>query len=172
MRLARGGVLCLALVSSACGESSSAPSTPVASSVAFTSSSPASGVIVVPDALPYHAVGGVVLPPESGLISVGLTLGSARELPWAQLNVYLLTGDGSGYCGQNLPDSPTWTSLRPGWTTAVTVRGFQIYQLPCRVTGIRAMLHTRDSGVLTPPSPAETIAEATLSTRFEIRLAQ
>ncbi len=50
---------------------------------------------------------------------------SAREVPWAQLNVYLLSG-------------------------------------------IRAMLHTREGGLLTPPLPSETIAEATTSASFRI----
>ena len=91
---------------------------------------------------------------------------SAHEVPWAQLNVYLLSG--SDYCGQNLPDSPTWGSLPAGWTDSYTVTGFQVYRVPCDVTGIRAMLHARNNGLLTPPLPSETIAETTASTSFRI----
>ncbi|PYQ23806.1 MAG: hypothetical protein DMF81_07605 [Acidobacteria bacterium] len=126
--------------------------------------------MVVPEQYPPIVAGGVILPPHSGLISVGLSLASAHEVPWAQLNVYLLTSDqGLGYCGQNLPDSPTWSFLTPGWTTTFTVTGFQVFRLPCEVTGIRAMLHMRNNGSLTPPTPSETIAEATFPMSFQIR---
>jgi hypothetical protein len=74
-----------------------------------------------------------------------------------------------GYCGQNLPDSPTWTLLPSGWTTTYAVTGFQVFRLPCAVSGVRAMLHTRRSGLLTPPTPSETIAEAMVTARFQIR---
>ena len=47
--------------------------------------------------------------------------------------------------------------------------GFRVFQLPCHVTGIRAMLHMRNNGSLVPPSPSETIAEATLPLSFDIR---
>jgi hypothetical protein len=94
----------------------------------------------------------------------------AHEVPRAQLNVYLLTGEGgSDYCGQNTPDSPTWGPLPAGWTTTYTVTGFRVYRLPCEVTGIRAMLHTRNDGRLTPPTPDETIAESTVAVRYQIR---
>ena len=107
-----------------------------------------------------------MLTPGSGLISVSLSMHSAHEVPWAQLNVYLLSG--SDDCGQNLPDSPTWGFLPAGWTDSYTVSGFQVYRLPCDVTGVRAMLHTRNNGLLTPPLASETIAETTTSTSFRI----
>jgi hypothetical protein len=103
----------------------------------------------------------------SGQIAVGLAIRSAREAPWAQLNVYLLSGD--GYCGQNLPDSPTWGPFVAGQTVAYTVTGFQVYRLPCDVTGIRAMLHSRNTGLLIPPTASETIAEATVSVTYQLR---
>jgi len=40
-----------------------------------------------------------------------------------------------------------------------TVTGFQVFRPPCEVTGIRAMLHLRNNGLLTPPTATETLAE-------------
>jgi hypothetical protein len=160
----RLSLLTLAVLGSGCHDT---PTTPEPSAVTIRFVSPPSGVVVVPPQYPYYALGGVVIPPGSGLIAVNLTMRSAHEVPWAQLNVYLLTGD--DYCGQNLPDSPTWGFLSEGWTTDYTVTGFQVYRLPCDVTGIRAMLHTRNNGALTPPTPAETIAETTFPVSLQIR---
>src|SRR5260370_17883 len=79
---------------------------------------------------------------------------SAHEVPWARLNVYLLTGGTSSeYCGQNDPDSPTWRFLPAGWMTTFTVTGFRVFRLPCDVTGLRAMLHVRNNGLMIPPTP-------------------
>ena len=160
--------LCLALLSPACG---TGPSEPVASTLAFTATAPASGnTVMVPEQYPYIIPGGVVLPPGSGLISVGLSMTSAHDVPWAQLRVYLLTGDTqSEYCGLNDPDSPTWGFLPSGWRSTYTVTGFRVYRLPCDVTGFRAMLHTRNTGLLTPPTPSETVAEATLPVTLHLR---
>ena len=73
------------------------------------------------------------------------------------------------YCGQNTPDAPSWESLPAEWTTKVTVTGFRVFQLPCTVTGIWVMLHTRNSGLLIPPRPDETIAEVIVPTPSTIR---
>ena len=104
----------------------------------------------------------------SGVLSIPISLQSGRDVPWAQLNVYLLTADGS-YCGQNLPDSPTLAPLDEGQQANVTITGFQVYRLPCNVTGVRAMLHTRNNGLLTPPTASETIADALLPVNYTIR---
>jgi len=164
----RAVLLPLCLLAASCGD---APTDPDQghSRLTITSVSPPAGTtLTVPPQYPYNAIGGVVLPPQSGVISVSVTVEVAREVDWAQLYVYLMSDSGeSGYCGQNLPDAPTWGSLPAGWTTSFTVTGFQIL-VPCDVTGIRAMLHTRNSGLLTPPTPAETIAEATLPTTFRV----
>jgi hypothetical protein len=91
-------------------------------------------------------------------------------VPWAQLSVYLVSGEGGiEFCGLNDPDAPTWRFLPSGWTTTYTVTGFQVYRLPCEVTGIRAMLHMRNNGLRLPPTPTETIAEATLPVRLSLR---
>jgi hypothetical protein len=163
-------VASLGVLASAC-DCATAPSTPAPSSLVFTATSPPSGsTVVVPAELPYIIPGGVVIPRGSGLISVGLSATSAHEVPWAQLSVYLLTGDGRlDYCGQNDPDAPTWQFLPPGWTTTYTVTGFRVYRLPCDVTGIRAMLHMRNNGLLIPPTPTETVAEARFPVSFQIR---
>jgi hypothetical protein len=155
------------LLACGCGDSPTRPDSQ-ASSLVITAVSPPSGSgIVVPAEYPYNFLGGVVLPPQSGLVSVTLSIRSAHEVPWAQLYVYLLTG--SDYCGQNLPDAPTWGSLPSGWTTTYTVTGFQVYGLPCDVTGVRAVFHTRNNGLLTPPIASEIIAEATFPVTFQIR---
>ena len=128
------------------------------------------GTIVVPEQYQFFVPGGVVIPPGSSLVSATVSLLSAHDVPWAQLSVYLLSPDNDlAYCGQNTPDSPTWGSLPAGWTTTFTVTGFRIYRLPCSVTGIRAMLHTRNNGLLIPPTPAETIAEATFPVSYQIQ---
>lgn len=147
-----------------CEESPATPENPATSLVVTAVSPSAGGTVVVPAG--FGSAPGVVLPMGSGLISVSLSMRSAREVPWAQLDVYLLSG--SDYCGQNLPDSPTWRSLPAGWTDTYTVTGFQVFRVPCHVSGVRAILHTRQSGLLTPPLPSETIAETTASTSFRI----
>jgi len=118
---------------------------------------------------PYILPGGVVIPPHSGHISVGLSMTSAHDVPWARLNVYLLTGGKSSeFCGDSGPDAPTWSFLPAGWTTSYAVTGFRVYRLPCEVTGVRAMLHMRNNGLNIPPTPSETIAEATLPVSYRI----
>jgi hypothetical protein len=172
MRVTRRVATVLTIVSLAwaCGRSSdNGPNPPPPNSVTFTAVSPSSGsVVLLPQSYPYILPGGVAIPPGSGHISAGLTLTSEHAVPWAQLNVYLLSADPDGYCGQNTPDSPTWQSLTPGWTTTLNVTGFRVYRLPCDVTGLRAMLHTRNSGLLAPPTASETIAEATFPVSFRI----
>jgi hypothetical protein len=156
----------LGLLEFGCGDSPSAPE--AQTSLVVTAVSPPSGsTVVVPVQYPVNAIGGVVLPPQSGLISVSLSLEIAHDVPWAQLYVYLLSG--SDYCGQNLPDAPTWGFLPASWKTSYTVTGFQVYKLPCDVTGVQAFFHTRNNGLLIPPTAAETIAEATAPAAFQIR---
>src|SRR5262245_19783019 len=160
-------LVCLA--ANGCGSPTS-PGAPDA--LAISGASPSRGSsVVVPPQYPYNTVGGVVVPPGSGLLSVSMTMSVEHDVPWAQLSVYLLTGGTNDqYCGQNLPDSPTWQFLTPGWKTNVTVTGFQIYRLPCDVTGFRAMLHMRNNGLLVPPSASETISENSVATT--VRLVQ
>lgn len=102
----------------------------------------------------------------SGQVSVPITLRTNRDLAWAQLNVYLLTADG-GYCGQNLPDAPTWGPFPRNQNVSVTITGFQVFR-SCAVTGVRAMLHLRNNGLLTPPTASETIADATRAVNWTV----
>lgn len=145
--------------------------TPIESKLVIDATTPSSGsTIVVPEQYPYIVPGGVVIPRDSGLISVRVTMTSSHDVPWVRLGVYLLTsGTSTDYCGENGPDAPTWSFLTPGWTTTYTVTGFRVYRLPCEVTGIRAMLHMRNNGLIAPPLPSETIAEATLAQSLQIR---
>jgi len=76
---------------------------------------------------------------------------------------------GCPICGENGPDSPTWSFLPSGWTENYTVTGFRVFRLPCDVTGIRAMLHMRNNGLVGPPIASETIAEATMPVSYQIR---
>jgi hypothetical protein len=158
----------LALIAVACGNGTTTPST----TSVVVSATPTSGTVVVPAAYPYIDLGGVLLPKGSGLISARVTLTSARETPLARLSVYLLTGNQPNqFCGQNSNDWPTWTPLPDDFTTTYEVTGFRVYQLPCDVTGIRAILHTHGdpSGLgLGPPGADEILAETTVPVSFRI----
>ena len=162
--------MAVGLLAAGCGADTAGPSS-TGGSLRVTAVTPrARSTVVIPSFYPYIVPGGVAFPPGSGLLSVGLSMRLTRDVPRAQLNVYLMTGDqASDYCGQNSPDAPAWGPLPAGWTRTYTVTGFRVYRLPCQVTAIRAMLHTRaDNGLLIPPSPEETIAEATIPVGYEI----
>jgi len=161
----------IALLAAGCGQTSTAPDLPVVSSVVVNSLSPSAGAtVVVPAAFPYITPGGAVLPRGSNLVSVNVTLTSAHEVAqWTQLRVYLLTGGSdSEYCGMSDPDSPTWGRLPAGWTTSYTVTGFRVERLPCDVTGLRIMLHTRNDGRFAPPTASETVAQAIVPLSFRL----
>jgi hypothetical protein len=136
------------LFAAACDD---APTTPSEASVLTFGTPVAAATTLVNAASGFIARG-------SGQVSIPITASTSRDVPWAQLYVYLLTDD--GYCAQNLPDAPTWGPFPKGQTVSVTITGFQVFRT-CTVTGIRAMLHQRNSGLLTPPTASETIAEAT-----------
>jgi hypothetical protein len=123
---------------------------------------PASGATLTVTGTPP----GTFLERGSGKISVGLNITAPREMPFARLNVYLLR-DG-GYCGQNLPDWPAWSPFPVNSTTSVAITGFQVFGLPCTVTGIRAMLNWRTGGLLTPPTPDETVLDVTIPVSYRI----
>jgi hypothetical protein len=159
-----------ALAAAACGSTTS-PSTPVQTRVTVTSISPDTGApLMLPSALPYVVPGGVVLPKSDGLVRVNVSVASAEPLSWARLNVYLLTGGSTTeYCGMNDPDAPTWHDLAAGWKTNVSITGYRVYRVPCDVTGVRVMLHWRNSGLFAPPGPEYTIAETIVPVDIPIR---
>jgi hypothetical protein len=104
----------------------------------------------------------------SGGIVVPLTLTSGRDLPYAQLLVFLYTSSGD-YCGANLPDVPSWTPMRGTDRITTTITGFQLSRVPCQVASIRAILHTRTNpNLFTPPATADIAAETTIPVSFTI----
>jgi hypothetical protein len=129
------------------------------------------GTIVLPDIYPYVQPGGVLLPRGAPYLSMDVWAQVHRPLRRAQLNVYLMTGPGPmDYCGQNSPDMALWTDRPEGQPMQHTVSGFRVYRLPCTVTGIRAILHSReDNGLLIPPTGAEIILDETVFARLTIR---
>jgi hypothetical protein len=132
--------------------------------VTITNIAPASGSVITPS---RGTPPGVFVDRGSGKLTVTVAVQSIRESSFAQLYVFLLTAGGN-YCGQNLPDMPTWQPLRPALPEQVTITGFQVFQVPCEVVGIRAMLHTRTGGALFPPSADQTIAETTMPISLRI----
>jgi hypothetical protein len=157
-----------ALLAAACNDATG-PTAEVRTTIVAGMNPTQSGVVSLsPTAYPYIVPGGVLLLPGSNLVKVDITTTLGRAEPYARLNVYLLT-DG-GYCGQNPPDSPEFTDLPGGWSERRTVTGFRVSRLPCQVTGIRAMLHRRQSDfLLLPPTAEETIVETTVPAQLLIR---
>jgi hypothetical protein len=141
---------------------------PIVKEITMTSQAPRTGSTINVPGDPY--VAGRIAP-DSRLMTFGFTVTSDRAVPWAQLNVYLLSG--GDYCGQNMNYAPSWGPLAAGQTETVTVSGFQVFRLPCDVTGVRAMLHTRNNGLLTPPTAAETVVETAFPVTYRlVRAAQ
>ncbi len=156
-----GAALALATAAVSCHQDATSPSG--VSRLSFGTPLPSSGATIQTTGTPP----GAFIDRDSGKLSVPITIEAGRDAQRAALFVYLLSGD--AYCGQNLPDTPTFTPLERGQHATLTITGFQVYRLPCEVTGVRAMLHTRTGGLLTPPVPADTIAEATLAVRYTMR---
>lgn len=162
-------LLCLALLAVGCGDDDGPTGPSRTGSIEFRQVSPPSGTTIT---VSQGSPPGAFIPRGSGQLTIPLVIRSPREAPWAQLNVYLMAATPPGpdsYCGQNLPDSPTWGPFPPWQFVQYTVTGFQIYRLPCDVISIRAMLHLRQGGLLIPPNPSETLAEGTLPISFQLR---
>ena len=164
----RAGLLFLAALTSACGNDDTSP-TPIATAttVVLSSPTPASGSTLSPIGTPP----GTFFMRGSGQFGVTVTITSGQDLPFAQLAVFLLTtSNPSGYCGSNLPDWPTWRPFARGQTVTYTVTGFQVFSLPCEVTGIRAVFNTRDdlhSGGIPPAN--FIVADTTLPVVYHLR---
>jgi hypothetical protein len=81
-----------------------------------------------------------------------------------------MTADPAAPCGQNLPDWPTWRPFLSGATVTYTVTGFQVFRLPCEVTGIRAIFNTREDLHLGGfPPPGDIVADATFPAVYHLR---
>ena len=133
--LAAGLVFVAALVPACSGHDASPTPVVTTSTVALTSPMPATGSTLMPIGTPP----GTFFTRGSGQFGVTVTITAGQDLPFAQLAMFLLTpGNADGYCGQNLPDWPTWRPFARGQTVTLTVTGFQVFSLPCEVTGIRA----------------------------------
>jgi hypothetical protein len=159
-------VVLLALFVSACGSDTSpaAPSTPA--SLVISGSTPASGSTLTPIGTPP----GTFFNRGSGQFGVTVSVTAGSELPFAQLAVFLMTADPASPCGQNLPDWPAWRPFAKGQTVTYTVTGFQVFRLPCEVTGIRAIFNTRDDLHIGGFPPDNMIvADATLPAVYHLR---
>src|SRR5206468_2837532 len=111
IQLIASGVVLACLSAGAIGCSTMEP-TPV-SAITFGQPSPASGSTIIATGTPP----GVFIPRGAGRLSIPLTVTSGRDVPWAQLWLYLYRNGnttGNDYCGQNLPDAPTWGPFSKG----------------------------------------------------------
>jgi hypothetical protein len=152
----------------ACGGSDATPTAIVMpTTIALMSPTPAPGSTLTPIGTPP----GTFFMRGSGQFGVTVRITAGQELPFAQLALFLLTNSNEdGYCGQNLPDWPTWRPFARGQTVTYTVTGFQVFSLPCEVTGIRAVLNTRDDLHSGGVPPANLIvADTTLPVVYHLR---
>ncbi len=166
--LVRVAVCAAAAVACACSGNDASP-TPIVtpSTIALTAPTPASGSTLSPIGTPP----GTFFTRGSGQFGVTVTITAGQDLPFAQLAVFLLTsGNADGFCGQNLPDWPTWRPFARGQTVTYTVTGFQVFSLPCEVNGIRAVFNTRDDLHLGGIPPASfVVADTTLPVVYHLR---
>jgi hypothetical protein len=96
--------LALAVAATACSDNGTGPS--VVSAVTMHRPTPAAAPGVISLITATRDSSRRIHHPGDGQVSIPIALTADREVPWARLNVSLLTAD--GYCGQNTPDAPTW----------------------------------------------------------------
>ena len=80
-------LLCLAAFG--CGSSTSPSGR---NSLTVTGATPTTGANITLPAQFFNTQGAAILPRGSGLFSVTVNLEAAHDIPWSELNVYLLTG--------------------------------------------------------------------------------
>src|SRR5258705_12561517 len=103
-------VVAVALLTSACSDATGP--TPMQSTLTIAPPAPASGSTIH---VTVGAPPGLFIPRGSGQLAIPITVTSAREVPWAQLFVYLVTRPNpKAYCGQNLPDAATCAPFLKG----------------------------------------------------------
>src|SRR5262249_42648817 len=124
-----GVVLATTVLLTACSGSATRPSDVSSLTIGAPSPGPGSSISTVLRGFQYFVDRG------SGALSIPITVTSGREVPYAALWVYLGTGpEVQDYCGQNLPDAPTWGPFAKGQTVSVAITAFQIFRVPCTVT--------------------------------------
>ena len=157
----------LGAVSCSDDKTATAPTQPSApASITISASTPAPGSTLTPIGTPP----GAFFQRGSGAFGVTISVTGGAELPFAQLAVFLMTADPTSPCGQNNPDWPNWKPFARGQTVTYTVTGFQVFRLPCEVTGIRAIFNTRDDLHLGGIPPANLIvADTTLPVVYHLR---
>jgi len=167
----RSAVLAAGLIgawlAAGCAGDDKSPTQPsAAASLVISGSIPAAGSTLTPIGTPP----GTFFQRGSGAFAVTVSVTAGSELPFAQLAVFLMTADPSSPCGQNLPDWPTWKPFPSGQTVTYTITGFQVFRLPCEVTGIRAIFNTREDLHVGGFAPAnQIVADATLPVVYHLR---
>ncbi|MGH9139992.1 MAG: hypothetical protein ACRD2I_02490 [Vicinamibacterales bacterium] len=158
--------LCGVLLAAGCSDDKSPTMPSAPASITISGSTPAPGSTLTPIGTPP----GTFFQRGSGAFGVTISVTGGAELPFAQLAVFLATSDPVSPCGQNLPDWPTWQPFAKGQTINYTVTGFQVFRLPCEVTGIRAIFNTRTDVHLGGIPPADQIvADTTLPVVYHLR---
>jgi hypothetical protein len=163
------GLLFVAALMPGCSRDDTSPTpVPTATTIVLSSPMPAPGSTLTPIGTPP----GTFFTRGSGQFGVTVTITAGQDLPFAQLALFLLTTTNpGGYCGSNLPDWPTWRPFKRGQTVTLTVTGFQVFALPCEVSGIRAVFNTReDLHQLSVPPANFIVAETTLPVVYHLRL--
>ena len=119
MRARVSGVLALGVLLSACGgDSPSTPSTRSRGEMIAGTIVPASGgsVTAIGEAPGFFVLRG------SGGIEVPLTITPGRDLPYAELQVFLESNP-DVTCGANLPDRQIWTQLKAADRLSLSITG-------------------------------------------------
>jgi len=158
-------VLAVSLLLVACDEDPPTAPSPLPAGIV-------SGAVVPPNGATVTATGeppGAMLRRGTNAVAVPLSLTAGRDLPFAELMVFLQDANGAD-CGSNSPDRPTWSPFRATDRMSATISGFQIGRLPCAVARIRVILHTRnDPHLNTVPEASQIVAETTIPASFTIR---
>jgi hypothetical protein len=158
-------VLAVALLLAACDEDPPTAPSPLPAGITVGAIVPQNGGTIIATGEPP----GAMLLRGSNAVMIPLTLTAGRDLPFAELMVFLQDANGVD-CGSNSPDRPTWAPFGGSARMTATITGFQVGRLPCAVARIRVILHTRnDPHLNTVPQPAQIVAETTIPTSFTIR---
>jgi hypothetical protein len=135
-----------------------------ASSITLTELQPPSGSsLIIPLEPPYY---GSQIPRASGILRVGLSVTSGKDVSHGSLGVQLLSA--AGIFGFNLPDYPSF-AWQAGQSISYTVTGFQLGSPPMEITAIRALLIQGGKTITWDPPPADVLVEATFPVSYHVR---